>query len=106
MPTEAIDQFIDTLLREAKLDALPDDYKAQYRERLYDQIVNRIGIIAMQNLDETGAAEFGDLMKSGVKPNSEEAQNFFVQKIPDFEEKIRQGMEEFARQFITAATTA
>lgn len=103
MPTEAIDQFIDALLKEAKLDILPDDYKEQYRERLFDQIVSRIGIIAMQNLDEAGAAEFAKLMESGVKPNSEEAQNFFVQKIPDFGEKIRQGMVDFGRQFIAAA---
>ena len=103
MPTEAIDQFIDALLREANLDALPDDYKAQYRERLFDQIVNRIGIIAVENLDQKGAEEFGKLLESGIKPNSEEAQNFFEQKIPDFGEKIRQGMVDFGREFITAA---
>ena len=103
MPTEAIDQFIDTLLREAKLDVLPDDYKEQYRERLYDQIVSRIGIIAMQNLDEKGAADFSQMLENGVKPGSKEAQDFFTERIPDFGEKIRLGMVEFAQQFIGAA---
>ena len=103
MPQDAIDQFIDTLLREAKLDILPEDYKKQYRERLYDQIVSRVGLIAMKNLDDQGVKEFGQMLQDGLKPDSDEAREFFVQKIPDFEEKIRLGMVEFAEQFIGAA---
>jgi hypothetical protein len=101
MTNEPIDVFIEGILKEAKLDNLPAEYKEEYISKLTAQVERRIGIIAMKELDEEGLNEFAILAKS--KPSKEKVERFFTDKVPGFQEKVREGLKEFATEFITAS---
>jgi len=102
-PKDPIEIFIETLLREANLDSLPEENKADYIERLKGEVERRIGIIAMQELDPKGKEEFRKMVEKEPKPSPGELQEFFKSRIENFDEKVKVGLEEFAREFITAA---
>jgi len=103
MAQEALDIFVDQLIKDAKLDNLPADYREEYLVRLKEQVEKRLGIIIMQNLDEAGLNEFTQLIQQEPKPDLAKIQSLFSGRIPDFEQKIKDGMIEFASQFIASA---
>ncbi|MFA5048131.1 MAG: DUF5663 domain-containing protein [Patescibacteria group bacterium] len=103
MESDALDIFVDQLLKDAKLENLPADYRDQYIVRLKEQIEKRLGIIIMQNLDEASLDEFTQLIQHEPKPNLAKIQSLFSSRIPDFDQKIKDGMVEFASQFIASA---
>ena len=94
--------FIDQLLKSAGLDALPEEYKIEYVKKLQGSIDERVGIVAMRELDETGLEEFGALVNRESEPSSDEIQAFLLAKIPDFEQKVKAEMEKLASEFVEA----
>ena len=100
MPTEALDQFIDMLLVEAKMDSLPEDFKATYRERLNEQVLKRLGLVVLEGLDENSAKEYAQLVESGVKQDSPKMQEFLAARIPDLSNRIQNALQDFAGGFL------
>lgn len=92
--------FIEKLMAEAGLNDLPAEYRREYEAKLREQVDQRIGLIAMNSLDEQGVKDFSDLIKN--KQDSEAIKRFFTSRIPDFGEKVRVGLAEFAQEFIAA----
>jgi len=101
MPQDPMKLFIDKLMAEAGLDNLPEDYRQEYENKLRQQVDQRIGLIAMGALDEQGMKDFEKLADS--RPDSQALKDFFAKKIPNFGEKVRIGLAEFAQEFIAAA---
>ncbi len=97
----SIERFVDDILREAGFVDIPESEKEQYRARLADAVEQRIGAIAMQELDAKGLEEFSAfLSEQGDQPDPGAVLAFFTRRDPDFLNKVRQGLEDFARQFI------
>ncbi|MFA5020747.1 MAG: DUF5663 domain-containing protein [Patescibacteria group bacterium] len=102
MPQESIDLFVENLLSQAKLN-LPADFKGQYVEKLKEQINRRLGLVIMENLDDAGLEEFSRLMATEPKPDINTIQAAFQARIPDFEQKIKEALVEFAQDFVNLA---
>ncbi len=105
MPTFSLDPvqaFVDQLYSAAGLDKLPSDIRTEYAERIGVEVNRRIGLAMMQALDEKALDDFNKLMdKDDVDPA--EAMGFFQQHVPDFQERMKQVFEEFAKEFVAAA---
>ncbi|MBI4433713.1 hypothetical protein HY632_02990 [Candidatus Uhrbacteria bacterium] len=102
---DPIDQYVAELLRAAGLDSLPEEARAGFLEKLRDQVQRRIGIIAVQHLDPKGIEEFQGLMMKTPPPAPDAVQEFFVARIPNFEQIMQEGLRQFADEFIAASKT-
>ncbi len=102
MDQEPLNLFVENLLRESKLN-LPTDFKAQYIEKLKEQVNRRLGIALMENLDEAALTEFSELMSVEPQPDFRAVEKFYQEKIPNVEQKIQAALAEFATDFITAS---
>lgn len=100
---DPLEHFAYELLRAADLDALPEDAKSEFVVRLRDEAQRRIGIIAMENLDEQGTAEFVAMIEQTPPPEPAAVQAFLVGKIPEFEIKMQAGLLAFADEFVKGA---
>ncbi|MFA5359170.1 MAG: DUF5663 domain-containing protein [Patescibacteria group bacterium] len=103
MAQDPMEVFIQNLILAAGLDGMPDEYKADYIDKLRVQIDRRIGVIAMQELDSAGLDEFRQMMEREPKISNAALQQFFAGKIDNFPEKVQQGLQDFAAEFIAAA---
>lgn len=103
MNNDFIQSYIEAIIKKAGVDNMPDDFKKEYTEKLKVEAEKRLGLMAMGELDEQGLAEFEKFMQDNKKPNSGQMLDFFVAKIPDFENKVKQALEEFADEFIKGA---
>lgn len=98
-----IEHFAYELLRSAKLDALPEEVRVEMTARIQDQAQQRIGMIAVQLLDDRGLEDFNTLMSAETLPDPEVVQQFFVERIEGFEQKVQDGLMAFADEFLRAA---
>ena len=103
MPINPLEQFVDQILKQVKLESLPKDFKASYKEKLMAETQRRIGILAVQELDEKGLEKYRQLIEKDSNPSPQVIQDFFTSHIENFEEKMRKGLENFAREFIEAS---
>jgi hypothetical protein len=100
---DPLDHFVGELLLAAKLDALPDDAREEVATRLRDQAERRIGIIAVEHLDDAGLDQFNQLLGRESPPSQKEMQDFFASHIEDFAAKMSEALSKFASEFIAAS---
>lgn len=93
---DAIAQLADSIIEAAGADQLPEEAKQPFREQLEAQIMRRLGIIVMENLDEEGMKEYEALVADNPVPDPQALQVFLEKRVPDYEEKLKAGMEQFA----------
>lgn len=103
MQEDVIQKFINQILIEAKIDQMPEDFKKEYTEKLAQEAQRRLGIVAMDELDEQGIRDLEGFMKKKGMPKSQELMEFFSQRIPDFENKVISALRQFADEFIKGA---
>lgn len=83
------------------MDSLPEAEKQDLRQNIESQVLRRLGIIIAQNLDEEGMAEYEKMLNKGsVDPD--EMQKFLEKRMPDYEQKIKEGMDKFVEEMIGA----
>ena len=97
-----VQTIIDQIIVAANLGGLPEAEEGQFRENMEAQINRRLGLIIINNLDEKGLAAYEKLTKSGTVPAAAEMQNFLQEYLPDYEDKVRDGMKEFIKETIMA----
>jgi uncharacterized protein YdiU (UPF0061 family) len=98
-----IENFIKEMIKKAGIDNMPEDFKKEYTEKLGVEVQQRLGIMALQELDENGLKEFETLMKGEEEPDPQKLLDFFQGKIPHFNEKYSQTLKQFAEEFISGA---
>lgn len=98
-----LERFIEDLLVEAKLTAMPEDVKKAYAFKVGEAIEKRLGLKALEVLKDTDAQELGQRMSSGHLTNSEAMFAFFREKIPDFDAFLAQVLLEFRNDFVQSA---
>lgn len=101
MSDNLISQFVEKLIQEAGLDSVPENFRAEYTEKIGSEVQKRIGLVAVKELGPEALDEFAALMDKNPKP--EEVNQFFVKNIPDLEKKIAEAMEEFSDEFLSGA---
>lgn len=104
MPHATLSAFVDDLLVKAGLNELPAEYRNQYVAKLVSQIEERIGLRALQELDEEQLADFEHLVKD--KKNAKPVFEYFNLHVHDFPAKMRAAMEEFSVEFLKHSRAA
>lgn len=98
-----IEKFVQEMIKKAGIDNMPEDFKKEYTDKLAVEVQQRLGIMALQELDENGLKEFETLMRDEKEPNPQQLLEFFQGKIPDFNGKLSQTLKKFAEEFISGA---
>jgi predicted house-cleaning noncanonical NTP pyrophosphatase (MazG superfamily) len=98
---EALNAYLEELLKAANIASLPEDYKNEYKERLALEVNRRIGIVVMDQLTDKDLEELEKLLEKDSK--IEEIQNFLSQRIPNLKEVVEKALDQFAAEFIAAA---
>lgn len=93
--TEAVQTIAEKIMAEVGSEHLSAEAKELIRENLEAQILRRLGLIIMEHLDEEGLKAYEQLTAGGALPTAGEMQSFLEQYLPDYEEKIKAGMDEF-----------
>lgn len=96
----AVEKIVDNIIEVGKLDGLPEPAMNQFKGNMEAQILRRLGLIIISNLEEKDIEEYEAMIKEGLVPEPEKLQKFLEEKIPDYEEKIKQGMDEFVGEII------
>ncbi len=91
--------FIDALLIEAKLTALPAEYKENYQRRLEGQFIERLGFAAMRALPEGDVPRATELAD---KEKFEDLTTLFQKSIPDFPKIVEETMRSFREDFLAS----
>ncbi|MFH1430615.1 MAG: hypothetical protein ABIG71_03785 [Candidatus Uhrbacteria bacterium] len=102
---DPIEHFAFELIRATNLDVLPLDAQVVVATQIRDQVQQRIGIIAVQNLDDDGLDAFNTLMERDPAPEPEELQEFFAERVSGFEEKLQAALLAFADEFMQEMQT-
>lgn len=98
-----LESFVDYLMTEAGYNGLAPEYQASYREQLLAQVLRRVGIIAMNELPEEKAAEFANVLGDDpTKVDQTKVGAFLENNIEDFGAKLQAGLDQFAKEFLTA----
>lgn len=107
MPFDFVSQYSQKLITDAGLATLPQEYLEEYQTRLEDQIVRRMGIVAMENLDDKGIDAYREIIEESggdlSKINRDHIASFWRKYIPNFEPVMLKGLEDFAQEFLSAA---
>lgn len=101
--TDAIQQFIEEMLKKAGVDKVPEDFKKDYVEKLSAEAQRRLGIMALAALDEKALKDFEKLTAKKEAPKQKELLAFFEAHIPDFPKKVAETLKKFAEEFIQSA---
>lgn len=102
--TNTLKIFVEDLLAKAGMSELPVDFRQQYIAKLVSQIEERIGLRALEELDEEQLADFERLVKG--KKNPAAVFEYFNLHVHDFRAKMAKVMEEFAAEFLKHSLAA
>lgn len=81
---------------------IPDTARADYEARLGALIEERIGLIALEALDDAGLEELAEHMQQ-EESTGDTMVGFLRSKIADFDQRMQDAIVGFAREFISAA---
>jgi len=95
-----IENFIQEMIKKAGIDNMPEEFKKEYVEKLGVEVQQRLGIMALKELDEKGIKEFEVLMSGDKEPTPQQLTDFFKAKIENFEDKLADTLKKFAEEFI------
>ena len=101
--TDTIQQFVAGVIERAGINNMPDDFKKEYVEKLSIEAQKRIGMMALEELDEKGVKTFEQFVGDNKSPKPEEVLDFFNNHIPDFTEKVKNTLQVFADEFVKGA---
>lgn len=103
MNYDLISRFAQQLIEETQAAALPSDYLEDYQLRLEEQIANRLGIIALEKMDDEGIKKYEALIKKtkGKLENIDMniLEEIWQKHIKNFREVMEDGLREFAEEY-------
>ncbi len=101
MQENLISQFVERLIQDAGLDNVPENFRAEYTEKIGAEVQKRIGLIAVKEMGPETLDEFAALLEKDPKP--EEMNKFFASRIPDLDKKVSEALREFSEEFLAGA---
>jgi len=104
MPHLLIRQFVHEVMAEASLNRLDATWRRKFTDELSHEVARKIGIAAVQMLDEKGRDEYKVFIKQFHRrhPTSEEVDVFFRKHVSDYNVRVRNILHEFAQDFLVS----
>jgi len=99
---EQIQEVITQIIKQSNMEGMPEPAEKKFREEMELQITRRLGIIVMQNLNEEGLAEYEKMIEKGEAGDQEKFSVFIAKYIPNYEEKVKEGLGLFIKEVIAA----
>lgn len=93
-------EFISQLVEEAGFGSMPEDFKAEYEERLLIEAHKRLGLAAMAKLKPAQIRQFEKLREAG---DAAAADRFLGENISGFSDKMGQVLAEFRESVLAKA---
>lgn len=90
-----LQKIIDNIIDITGLKDLPKAEEENFRSHMEAQIIRRLGIIVIENLDEKGLVEYEKIIDREEMPTALEFQDFLDTHIPGYEEKLKNAITEF-----------
>lgn len=100
MATDVIQQFIDSLIAEAKLDGGEEERLQEYRERVSSVLNEYLGVEMVKWLDPKDTATLLDSIAEEQEPTPEELRAFLSEKVEHFEDKLAIALLAFRQDFL------
>jgi hypothetical protein len=94
--------FVDKMMFAAGFDNLPEETRKLYREKLAQQSLNRINLMAMRLIPSDKLDELEKLVE-GQPDRYDLHIDFFMKYIPEFQQRMIEELTEFAKTFIATA---
>jgi len=95
-----VEELTSGFLQKAGLADLPEDMQAEYTEKIGLEIQRRIGIIAMDKLDDKAAKELEAVLKKNPNMTHKKLTKFFTDNIENFEEVLAKELDEFLKDYL------
>ena len=97
-----IEKFVVEIIKQAGLDKMPEDFLADYTEKVTMEAQKRLGLSAVEALPDDKLKEFTELTEKSpddfIKINA-----FLKENISDFEEKMSKALRDFGLEMIESA---
>ena len=91
--------YIDVLVEEANV-VLPKEEMEEYKTKLEDLFTRRLGLEMAKLLDEKGLVEYDKLLNE--KSKAKEIESFFSSRVDNFEEKVKEILENFRKDYLSS----
>jgi len=101
--TDTIQKFVEGVIERAGINNMPEDFKKEYVEKLGAEAQKRIGMMALEELDEKGVKAFEQFMADNKSPKPEKVLEFFKSNISDFTAKVKNTLQVFSDEFVQGA---
>lgn len=99
MKQDFIKLFVDQTLKDAGLASLPEDFRAQYSKKMAEEVVVRIGLMALNELSKKDLDAFNK--KTAAKEmEPKKMYKYFNKKIKKFDDKVTKVLKDFATEFV------
>jgi len=99
---EPMDQFVNSLMKEAKLDTLPEEFQTNLRDQLATQAYRRIGAAILKELNEADGEAFLAMVDFSQPQQVDQSKlnAFLAEKIDGFDVKVSTALESLATEFL------
>ncbi|MFA6475490.1 MAG: hypothetical protein WCV88_04830 [Patescibacteria group bacterium] len=98
---DPVNEFVLNLMKEAKLDTLPDDFKQSLQDQLMVQAYRRIGVVIMEELNDEQAGQFTELVANPDKIDQTAVNDFLTKNTTEkFADKIKTALTDLAVEFL------
>lgn len=107
-PASVIDNFLNQTLKQAGFANMPPAYLVNYKKKLENLLMQKIGLEITKLLDKKGQADLIEFLKqfANQPPKPEEVFKFYNSRLPGFAGRIKKIMQDFQTEYIARAKKA
>lgn len=97
---DPINEYVVALLKEAKLDTVPDEFRQSLQDQLTVQAYKRIGAVIVAELGDEQATAFIELLKNPEQVDTVAVNNFLTKHTSQIEPKLRTALADMGQEFL------
>ncbi len=98
---DPLEQFADSLMKEAGLDKLPPDIRATQKEELLTLVQNKIGADILSSLPPEAQEKYLALVKTDLIPDPQALQDFLSANLPNYEVILTKSLQDFSLEYLS-----
>lgn len=97
---DPIQDYVTALLKQTKLDTLPDEMKVDIQEQLTVQAYRRIGVVMVTELGQEKSDALMTMVADPAQVNTDAVNRFITEHTKGFETKVQAALVELGAEFI------
>lgn len=103
---DPIQNYVQAILKEGKLDTLPDDLRIGLEEQLTVLVYQRIGTLMVNELGDAASEQFFSLLeKNPLQPDHVQLNQFLSDHIEHFDTKLADSLADLGADFLQRLKT-